>query len=248
MNWLFFDLDDTLWDFAGNSLRSLRWLYSEFREISSSFNSEEDFIAAYHVHNSALWSQHHQGTITSSFLRPERWRLTLLQAGMKPDADLCRKLDSAYLSKLCSLPATLEGAAGILNNLSKEYLIGIISNGFTDTQYSKLQVSGLDRYITRMVISDEIGIQKPDPRIFRYAETETGTKPSPIFIGDNVETDILGALRAGWRAIWMNPGEKPFPWSLSELRANGINPRLWLGSVAKLESILPLLDCDPLNS
>lgn len=247
LNWLFFDLDDTLWDFAGNSLLSLRSLYSGFTEINSLFTSPAEFIAAYNVHNSSLWRLHHQGKITSGFLRPERWRLTLSAAGADPGHDLCTRLDAAYLSRLCSLPATVEGAHEILHSHSKKYLIGIISNGFTDTQYNKLRVSGLDRFIARMVISDEIGIQKPDSRIFQYAAMATGTKESPIFIGDNVETDILGALGAGWRAIWLNPEAKPFPWNKSELEQRGINPQLLLGSVANLESILPLLESDTIQ-
>ena len=62
-----------------------------------------------------------------------------------------------------------------------------------------------------MIISDEIGIQKPDAQIFRFAEQETGATPeTSVMIGDNPSNDIAGALEAGWRAIYYDIKGKPF--------------------------------------
>ena len=79
-----------------------------------------------------------------------------------------------------------------------------------------------------MVISDEIRIQKPDPRIFRYAEQETGATPdTTIMIGDNPDNDIQGALDAGWQAIYLDRKSKPF----------SSTSNLYLGRIASLHDI-----------
>ena len=84
-----------------------------------------------------------------------------------------------------------------------------------------------------MVISDEIGIQKPDPRIFRYAEQATGaTTDSTLMIGDNPTNDIQGALNAGWHAIYFDRKDRPF----------SPNSPLYLGGCLKLQEIISMID------
>lgn len=210
--WIFFDLDDTLFDFSSASLASLRRLYEEAPEIRARFLSPEAFIDEYHVHNKHLWDLHESGQITADFLKRERFRLTL--APERDDDEThkaMRVLNDRYLWMLGECNAPMAGAKELLEDLSKKFLIGVLTNGFTEVQYRKLRSTGLDRYIQRMVISDETGIQKPDPRIFRYAEQETGSKPeTSIMIGDNPSNDIQGALDAGWRAIYFDRKGKPF--------------------------------------
>ena len=122
-----------------------------------------------------------------------------------------RKLNDRYLWLLGECDASVEGAKELLDELSRKYLIGVLTNGFIEVQYRKLRSTGLDRYIQRMVISDEIGIQKPDSRLFRYAEQATGATPeSTIMIGDNPDNDIRGAIDAGWSAIYLDRKGKPF--------------------------------------
>ncbi len=210
--WIFFDLDDTLFDFSAASLISLRRLYKESPEIQSRFPSSEAFIDEYHIHNKRMWELHESGQITADFLKGERFRLTI--APERNDEATCkemRRLNDRYLWLLGECNTPMEGAKMLLEALSKKYLIGVLTNGFTEVQYRKLRSTGLDRYIQRMVISDEIGIQKPDPRLFRYAEQATGATPdSTIMIGDNPANDIQGAIDAGWHAIYLDRKSKPF--------------------------------------
>lgn len=210
--WIFFDLDDTLFDFSSASMRSLRQLYDESSEIRCRFTSPEAFIDEYHIHNKLMWRLHESGRITADFLKGERFRLTL-----RPDRDddvarrEMRRLNDRYLWLLGECDAPVEGARDLLAVLSKNHLIGVLTNGFSEAQYRKLRSCGLDRFIQRMVISDEIGIQKPDPRLFRYAEQATGATPdSTLMVGDNPDNDIQGALDAGWSAIYLDRKGKPF--------------------------------------
>lgn len=227
--WIFFDLDDTLFDFSSASLLSLRQLYDESPEIRVRFSSPEAFIDEYHIHNKLMWRLHESGRITAEFLKGERFRLTL-----RPDRDddetrlEMRRLNDRYLWLLGECDAPVEGARDLLADLSRRHLIGVLTNGFKEAQYRKLRSCGLDRYIQRMVISEEIGIQKPDPRLFRYAEQATGATPdTTVMIGDNPDNDIAGALTAGWRAIFLDRKGKPF----------SSDSNLYLGRIDSLQDI-----------
>ena len=159
-----------------------------------------------------MWQLHESGQITADFLKPERFRLTV--APERDDEETLkamRRLNDRYLMLLGECDAPVEGAKELLDELSRKSLIGVLTNGFTEAQYRKLRSTGLDRYIQRMVISDEIGIQKPDTRLFRYAEQATGATPdSTVMIGDNPDNDIAGALSAGWHALYFDRKGKPF--------------------------------------
>lgn len=212
LKWIFFDLDDTLFDFTTASFISLCRLWDESPEIRARFDTTEAFLDEYHIHNKLMWKLHESGLITADFLKGERFRLTVA-----PERDdeatimAMRRLNDRYLWLLGECDTPVEGARELLDHLSRKYLIGVLTNGFTEAQYRKLRSTGLDRYIQRMVISDEIGIQKPDSRIFRYAEQATGATPeTTLMIGDNPDNDIRGALDAGWHAIYFDRKSKPF--------------------------------------
>lgn len=230
IKWIFFDLDDTLFDFASASIKSLKKLWKEQESIRSKYGTAEAFIEEYHIHNSQMWELHERGEITSEFLKGERFRLTISpEEDTEESRHLSRMLNDRYLYLLGECNAPCRGAEELFNELSKEYLIGVLTNGFNEVQYRKLRNSGLDKYIQRVVISDEIGIQKPDARIFRYAERETGASAeTAIMIGDNPKNDIQGALDAGWRAIYYDCKGKAFE-SDSER---------YLGRIESLEEVL----------
>lgn len=233
IKWIFFDLDDTLFNFSKSSLISLRKLWEEEAVIGDRYESAESFIDEYHIHNSRMWELHESGKITSEFLKAERFRLTI--APDRKDEDIIRisrALNDRYLYLLGECNEACEGTEEILKNLSKRYLIGVLTNGFTEVQYRKLRSTGLDRYIQRVVISDEICIQKPDVRLFRYAERETGaTMETTLMIGDNPKNDIQGALDAGWKAIYYDCKGKPFE----------SDSKNYLGRVTRLYDVVTLM-------
>ncbi|MBQ5751144.1 MAG: HAD-IA family hydrolase, partial [Bacteroidaceae bacterium] len=81
----------------------------------------------------------------------------------------------------------------------------ILSNGFIEVQHKKLQSAGIGHYFERMVLSDEIGINKPDRRLFDYALEVTHSQAADtLLIGDNYDADIMGAMQAGWGQIYFD--------------------------------------------
>lgn len=205
---IWFDLDDTLWDMTGNSVVCLRELY-EAHKLGRFFDSPEQWDEVYHRINSGLWEQYSRGEITRDFLRVERFARPLRLVGVAEDDALAMSeiFDKEYLDRLGSKTALIDGARELLECLkSAGCRLGIVSNGFREVQYRKMKSSGIDGYFDIVVLSDDAGVNKPDVRFFRYAEERAGTQSERnIIIGDNFHTDILGALSAGWDAVWYNP-------------------------------------------
>lgn len=224
IHWIFFDLDDTLWNFSANSAVSLNTLYEISPILRKLFKSPSEFIDIYHKHNFLLWDLYSQGKVTTRELKVERWRRTLATRQFEVLTAVCEELEKNYLDILAKGTEMIPGVTKMLQNLTKKYLIAVLSNGFARTQYKKLENSGLARYVTRTIVSDEIGVNKPSKTLFDYAIEETGAQKPYLMVGDHPVTDVLGALRAGWHAIWYNPQSKPLPYTEEGLRSQGIDP------------------------
>jgi putative hydrolase of the HAD superfamily len=99
----------------------------------------------------------------------------------------------------------VEGAAELLEDLSKNYKLGIISNNQHQEQLGKLEHLQILKYFDKVITSELAGFKKPEKEIFIYAFNEFNIKKEEaILIGDSWESDIIGALNSGIRAIWLN--------------------------------------------
>jgi len=205
---IFFDLDHTLWDFEKNSSESLRECYRHFNLAEKSRGQSEDvFIETYLGHNDRLWGLYRQNKITKSRLRKARFERTLQSLRIQ-DKDLPLKMDALYMSICPRKKELLPGTLDILHHVKDNYHLHILSNGFHETQLIKMNNSGLDKFFLQIITSERAGAKKPDPRIFRFAESITGaTTQNSLMIGDNLDVDVKGAVDYGWKAIHFNPGK-----------------------------------------
>lgn len=104
--------------------------------------------------------------------------------------------------------SVLPGAAEVVRELAKRYPLTIVSNGFREVQYYKVAHSGLQDCFKHMLVSDEIGINKPQPEIFRIALERNNVQASEvIMIGDSYTSDIAGAKAAGIDQLWIHDGQ-----------------------------------------
>lgn len=204
------DLDDTIIDFRGNSRRALSRVHAVHPAVSRLFPDAEAWIEAYERHNHQLWALYNRAEITCAYLRDERFIRPLADAGM-PRAEAAAvtgELDRLYLDLLARERTLVNGARDLLSRLRGAGLtVGVLSNGFADVQHRKIASAGIGPLIDLTVLSDDIGINKPDVRLYRHAMERAGN-PDPatnLMIGDNPATDIEGALAAGWQAILFNP-------------------------------------------
>lgn len=227
--WIFFDLDDTIWNFSANSTLSLHKLYEISPILRKLFKYPDEFIDIYHLHNATMWDLYSRGEVTTSQLKIERWRRTLATRQFEVLTAVCEELDRTYLDILAQQQEMIPGMKEMLARLSKKYMLAVLSNGFSKTQYKKLHFSGLERYITRTIVSEETGFNKPNQKLFEYAIRETGATGPYLMVGDHPDTDVLGAIKAGWYAILFNASGRPFPYTPEDLKTMGVNPDLFLG-------------------
>lgn len=206
--WL--DLDDTLIDFTTNAHTSLIAMWQQEPVLRNLWPDPEQWAECYERHNIALWAEYNIGRISRQYLRMERFRRPLCQAGL-PDHNarsLSELFDPLYLDLLAQQKTLMPGAITLLRRLRRAGVtIGILSNGFKEVQHRKIHTAGLDPYIDLVVLSDDIGVNKPDPRIFDHAMRQAhDTDPTHhLMIGDNPQTDIAGAIATGWNALWYHP-------------------------------------------
>ena len=224
---IFFDLDHTIWDFDKNAQEALQELYLIYRLQEIGLNSADIFIETYTRNNHKLWADYHTGKITKEALRAARFKTTFLELGVNPDS-IPSTFEDDYVS-LCPTKTNLfPGAHETLQYLSEKYTLHIISNGFKESSELKMTNTDLGRYFKHFIISEIVGFNKPDVKIFTYALTLAGAKKEEsLMIGDSLEADVYGAINFGMDAIHFNPNGLPQPDDVP-LQVNGLRELMLL--------------------
>jgi putative hydrolase of the HAD superfamily len=165
-------------------------------------------VEAFYQINFKLWALYDLGKIDKIGLRDQRFKLIFEKAGvMKPviPVDFEDSFMQVTSSKQHLLPYSFE----ILNYLKPNYKLHIITNGFNESQALKMNASGLTPYFDLIVTSETTGHKKPDPRIFQYAMDRLGVKCQDcLMIGDNPNSDILGAINSNIDNVYFDPHQK----------------------------------------
>ena len=217
---IFFDLDRTLWDFDKNSEIALRHIFEE-EQLQNHLPSFAVFHDFYIAENARLWKLYGQGLMTKDVLRYERFRAAL-HSFFPAEEFLIKRIGDAYVEISPRQTALFPNAIETLKNLkSLGFTLHIITNGFQEVQFVKLENSGLKEYFDSIVCSEFIGKNKPDPAIFHHAFELANCKPKDsLMIGDDYYADITGALNAGIHAILFDPELKStynYEWVVSDL-------------------------------
>ena len=198
---IFFDLDNTLWDFESNSRRVITDLYHEFNLADRCSTEVHDFIKEYERINHLLWDKLRKSEISKEQLRSSRFYNSMQSFG-HDDFELGYRMEEEYVKRSPYQKTLLPGTTETLARLNKEYQLHIITNGFKEVQYTKLKNCGLTDYFRQIIISEEVGFSKPDQRIFLHSMKVSGADPGrSLMIGDDIETDVRGAENSGMRAI-----------------------------------------------
>jgi putative hydrolase of the HAD superfamily len=201
---VFIDLDDTLWDFHANAKSSLQEIYEE-RNLGQYFDSFDQYFNLYAKRNLELWEMYGKGTISKEALSLERFQHPLIQVGID-NASLAKEIGEQYLGLLPTRTMLMPFAKELLDYLFPKYPLTIVSNGFVEVQYKKLNSCHIGQYFAHIVLSEAAEALKPDKRIFEYAmRLNNATAAETIMIGDSYEADIKGAQNAGIDQIYYNP-------------------------------------------
>lgn len=209
---LFIDFDDTLYDTHGNAEIALKELF-EYFGWERYFDTLEDFTTPYWTANIELWGQYSRGEVERDYLIVERFRRPLsCGKGLNPTVEYCLNVSDKFL-ELCSVKSGLvEGARELLDYLQPRYRLHLCSNGFHEVQYKKLDASDTRRYFDTIILSEDAGVNKPNPAFYDYAlRVSQAPRETTLMIGDNLNTDIMGALNSGIDQLYFNRWDDPNP-------------------------------------
>lgn len=207
---LFFDLDHTLWDFDANARTTLSQLHIDLNLAEKGVHDFDLFHKNYLVHNEKLWARYRKGTIKQDELRLKRMWLTLLDFKIAEE-DLARQLSELFLQLLPTRTILFPDTKEVLQYLTdKGYRLHLITNGFEETQHSKLKSSGLNLFFQEVITSEGSNSLKPQKEIFEFALNKAGASVSAsIMIGDTLDVDILGAMNIGMDQVHVNFNNAP---------------------------------------
>jgi len=205
-----FDLDDTLFDHWACTRAALADLRRRFPALDSLpvalvETEHRRLLEALHLRVLA-------GALTVDDARVERFRQLLALAGGTADGDAAAEAAAAYRAAYLAHWRPVEGALELLAAVHGRLATGVVTNNVAAEQRQKIAACGFGPLLDAVVISEEAGVTKPDPRIFRMAlEQLNRTSDEAVMIGDAWETDIAGARAAGIRPIWFNRFGAPSP-------------------------------------
>jgi putative hydrolase of the HAD superfamily len=201
---LFIDLDDTLWDIHQNGKECLEEIYHDY-EYDKFYPTFDDYFNVYLPNNLRLWALYNSGTIQKEELTVERFLIPVRPFGID-DPEYAKKLSSDFLDRTTRKTRLIDGTMDLLEYLKPKYKMHILSNGFREVQFKKIENSGLRPYFDKIILSEDAGINKPHANIFTYALKNTNSRrDQTLMIGDSWEADIAGARNSRIAQLWFNP-------------------------------------------
>ncbi|CAH0530117.1 pyrimidine 5'-nucleotidase [Vibrio hippocampi] len=219
-DWILFDADETLFHF--DAFRGMQVMFKRF-----GIDFTEKQYADYQLVNKPLWVDYQDGKISAEQLKVTRFQGWADKLNVTPKA-----LNSAFLEAMADICTLLPGASELIEALTGQAKLGIITNGFTELQQIRLDRTGMSDYFEYVVISEEVGVAKPDGGIFAHAHQLMGNpcKSTVLMVGDNPHSDVLGGMNFGIDTCWLN--------TQAAQRPEGIAPSYEVSSLQQLQRIL----------
>lgn len=223
--WLLFDVDNTLLDFSAASKSSLYKTFEDYEMLCT-----EEIYKLYKTENAKVWIDFEDKKIDTATLKKIRFAGFFDLMGIRHIDPF--EFNTAYIENMVAVSEVYPGAPELIERLAKDYKVSIITNGLKEAQRPRLKKVGMIDLFDSIVVSDEIGVAKPDIRFFEYTYD---TLPSPpdkstiLVIGDNLMSDILGGINFGVDTCWI---------SHKKDNNTDLEPTYVIDSVFELEDIL----------
>lgn len=189
---ILFDLDQTLLDRNTSLIKFVEWQVNFFQLVSQ--ENKQAFITRFIEldNNGSVWKDVVYSQLLEDFNIKTFNVESLLESYINDFNKFCRPFEK--------VPETIQ------NLYNKGYKLGLISNGKSPFQENNFYALGLKEFFSTIIVSEAIGLRKPDIQIFEHACKELGFIPNEcIFVGDNPKADIEGANKAGMKTIFFHP-------------------------------------------
>ncbi|MGE5627535.1 MAG: YjjG family noncanonical pyrimidine nucleotidase [Solirubrobacterales bacterium] len=222
---IIFDADETLFDFKKSEKEA-------FKNTMLQFDLEYDenyHFKIYHEINAAIWKEFEVGLITQEKLKEERF--IRLSKDLKIDFDT-ENFAKAYMKHLGDSSILYKDSKPLIESLYGIYKLLIVTNGLISVQSNRIRKSDIAKYFDEIVISEEVGLSKPNPEIFQHSlkNIRCTDKSRILIVGDGLTSDILGGINYGIDTCWYNPNKL--------LNKTEITPNYEISSLFDLNHIL----------
>lgn len=193
-NWVLFDADETLFSF-----NSYLGLTAMLKRYGIDFTRED--YDAFQAVNKLLWVAYQNNEITAEDIQMRRFAKLAEQTGVHQI-----QLNQELMAEMAKVSKPLDGVMEMLETLYPEVKMGIITNGFTELQQQRLQNTQTEKFFEIVVVSEQIGVAKPDRKVFDYAFSQMDEldKTKILMVGDTLASDILGGYNSGIDTCWFN--------------------------------------------
>lgn len=202
---ILFDLDGVLFDFHKAEADALQQTFARFQ-----IPFESRYLDVYREINRQFWTAFEQGTCTPDQIKRDRFPRFMHEIGINGDGD---RFGRRYLTELGRCNALLGDPIPVLEELAGHMKLALLTNGLKEVQRNRLAASPVTDFFPRIFISEELGVAKPDPAIFRHALEQTGVSDprAVLMVGDSLSSDISGGHEAGLDTCWFNPEGRGLP-------------------------------------
>ena len=204
---MLFDMDNTILAYEEVSPKSWERAFARFasqlgglddRRFAGSMNEIRQQLL-----EDPVWNQWARLNLATS--RRELVALVFSQLGVNA-GETADEIADAYAE---ILEASLEVFPGVIGTLKHIREMGkgmaLITNGLSKIQRGKIDRFGLEPFFDCIIIEEEFGVGKPDPRVFQYALDQLSVQPwETMMVGDNLEADIDGAQSLGICTAWVD--------------------------------------------
>lgn len=194
---LFFDLDDTLFDYTGDEKRCIKKVFEKH-----GMTVDNDVYELYYSIDD--WQLFVMGNINSKTIITDHFSRMLKMLEVK--GETADKMVDEFFQCMLSSHRLKAGAKEVLEYLYKKgYSLYITSNGYPDIQRKRIEDSGIGKYFKGIFISEEIDLRKPGKAYFQYVfnRVPESNRKRVLIIGDAPTSDILGGINAGIDTCWL---------------------------------------------
>lgn len=237
---LLFDIDDTLYDLAQPFYRAYEEVFLKedvvnadgvYRKSRDADWMERLFLAS-RKYSDQIFALAQEREISEEEMFIYRIRQALADFGKVISDQKAMEFQKAY--ETYQLQITLSATVRKLLKLCRDrFVLGVITNGLSVHQRNKIKTLRLEAYIPKenIFVSGEVGVPKPDPKIFAHALQHLGIAPAQAcFIGDSYAHDIVGAKNAGLSAVWFRRRDA--------LASYGVQPDFTVASESELYGLI----------